>query len=66
VLTTGNAPFCGDYTGFPGNDLCRDCSQDSDCQEEFGPGAACVVYAGLCGETCPDTGTACVPACNNA
>jgi hypothetical protein len=65
TLTTGNAPFCGDYTGFPGDALCRDCRQDTDCEAEFGPGAACVIYSGLCAEICPDTGTACVPACKN-
>jgi hypothetical protein len=65
TLTTGNAPFCGDYAGFPGETLCRDCSQDTDCEAEFGPGAACVIYSRLCAEICPDTGTACVPACKN-
>jgi hypothetical protein len=62
VLTTGNAPFCGDFTG-GGDQLCRDCNQDTDCEEEFGAGAACVVFGGVCGELCPDTGRACVPAC---
>ncbi len=66
VQTTGNAPFCGDYTGSPGEMLCRDCSQDTDCEAEFGPGAACVVYSGLCADMCLDTGTACVPACADA
>lgn len=65
TLTTGNAPFCGDYAGFPGDQLCRDCRRDEDCQEEFGPGAACVVYSRLCNDICPDTGRACVPACND-
>jgi hypothetical protein len=65
VVTTGNAPFCGDFTGLPGDELCRDCRRDADCQEEFGPGAACVVYSGVCGEICPETGRACVPACQD-
>lgn len=65
TLTTGNAPFCGDFTDFPGDTLCRDCRQDTDCEADFGPGAACVVYSRLCGDICPDTGTACVPACKN-
>ena len=63
ALTTGNAGFCGDYTAGL-NNLCRDCSTDMDCQQEFGPGAACVVLQGLCKDSCVDTGnTACLPAC---
>jgi hypothetical protein len=65
VLTTGNAGFCGDFTD-GANNLCRDCSEDTDCQEEFGPGAACVALGGICAAICPDTGTACVPACPDA
>jgi hypothetical protein len=62
VLTTGQAGFCGDFT--EGADkLCRDCRQDTDCQAEFGPGAACVTFGGICTEFCAGTGdTACVPA----
>jgi hypothetical protein len=60
--TTGNGGFCGDFTGGAVS-LCRECSRDTDCQDEFGPGAACVVLQGVC-TSCPDTGrTACVPAC---
>lgn len=67
VLTTGDAGFCGDFSENSGSDLCRKCSQDTDCQEEFGPGAACVVFGGVCESYCPQTGgTACVPACNDA
>jgi hypothetical protein len=66
VRTTGNATFCGD-TGGTGDgpaSLCRVCHQDTDCQDEFGPGAACVVYEGLCSDYCAETGyTACVPPC---
>jgi hypothetical protein len=63
VLTTGSAGFCGDFTaGAP--ELCRDCTTDTDCQEEFGPGAACVLLGGICSSFCPATGrTACVPPC---
>jgi hypothetical protein len=63
VVTTGNAPFCGDFTG-GAEPLCRDCSRDTDCEAEFGAGAACVVMAGICGEFCEETGgTACLPIC---
>jgi hypothetical protein len=63
LTTTGNAPFCGEFApGVPGQTFCSDCSHDTDCEAEFGPGAACVVYSGVCADFCP-TGTACVPAC---
>jgi hypothetical protein len=66
--STGNGDFCGDFSaGFDngnGRHFCRVCSKDTDCQEEFGFGAACVVYDGDCGVVCPDTGgTACMPPC---
>ena len=58
-LTTGKAAFCGYHQ--LGSWECRRCSRDTQCQEEFGPGAACIVLAGICAETCPDTGgTACM------
>ena len=61
VLTTGNAPFCGDFSS---PTACRDCSKDTDCEEEFGAGAACVVNRGICEGNCAETGgTACVPPC---
>jgi hypothetical protein len=63
VLTTGNAGFCGDLSA-GGDQLCRNCSKDSDCEQEFGTGAACVVFDGVCESFCPDTRTACVPACD--
>jgi hypothetical protein len=50
--TTGKAAFCG------GNGGCAECRKDTDCEGEFGPGAACTV----CDELCPETGTACVAA----
>ena len=63
VATTGNAHFCGNVSMPPANH-CRVCSKDSQCEVEFGPGAACVVFAGLCAPLCPATGgTGCVPAC---
>jgi hypothetical protein len=68
LRTTGNAPFCG-ATGDIGELelFCRDCRQDTDCHEEFGPDAACAIFDGICGGSCPDTGgTACVPACPDA
>lgn len=65
LLTTGNAGFCGEFApGVPGASFCQDCRQDTDCEAEFGPGAACVVYSGVCADFCP-TGTACVPPCND-
>jgi hypothetical protein len=61
--TTGNAGFCGDVSSGLLN-LCRDCSQDTDCEEEFGLGAACVALGGICESVCSDTGgTVCMPAC---
>lgn len=65
-LTTGKAAFCANLGGVGINDFCRDCARDEDCQEEFGPGAACIdVRGGICGDqgACADTGgTACVAA----
>lgn len=59
LLTTGNGGFCGG----PGS-VCTVCSRDADCEEEFGAGAACVVFGGICELNCPETGgTACVPTC---
>ena len=65
VLTTGNAGFCGDSSGFSDfPSICRDCSKDADCQAEFGPGTACVVLGGVCTGYCAATGRkACLPAC---
>lgn len=50
--TTGNAAFCAGKGG------CAECRKDTDCEGEFGPGAACVV----CTDRCPETGTACAAA----
>jgi hypothetical protein len=64
LRTTGNATFCGDAgNGVDLSTLCRDCRQDTDCEAEFGPGAACVIFDGICSDVCPDPGTACVSAC---
>jgi hypothetical protein len=65
TMTTGNAPFCGDFTTTSGvEELCRVCSEDTDCQAELGPGAACVLLADACTAICAATGrTACVPPC---
>lgn len=52
--TTGNASFCG----FGGRAACVACTQDPDCETDFGPGAACVV----CSECQAITGTLCVAA----
>jgi hypothetical protein len=69
LRTTGKATFCG-ATGDVGDMdlLCRDCRRDTDCQGEFGPGAACVDFgAGICSSLCPSTGgNACVPPCPDA
>ena len=63
VLTTGNAGFCGQFTaGTDGH--CRFCSKDTDCQAEFGAGAACVFLGRACTAICAATGgTACAPPC---
>jgi len=62
TLTTGNAGFCADFT-LGAAQLCRTCSRDTDCQAEFGPRVACVVFTGICSTYCPATGgTACMPA----
>jgi hypothetical protein len=54
--TTGDAPFCGRFA------VCRSCSRDKECEEDFGPGAACVVHDCVCGVT---GGTGCVVKCND-
>jgi len=62
LLTTGNAGFCADLTHI--DESCRLCSADSDCQAEFGAGAACVVLGGACTPVCGATGrTACLRPC---
>jgi hypothetical protein len=62
TLTTGNAAFCGDITGGT-TTHCRVCRKDTDCQAEFGAGAACVVLGGGCSPLCGITGrTACLAA----
>ena len=67
TLTTGNAGFCGSFTGngTGGINECRVCSKDTDCQAEFGAGAACLVMGGAgCTAFCAATGrTACAPPC---
>jgi hypothetical protein len=63
VSTTGDANFCGNFT-IPPTSLCRVCRKDTDCEAEFGQGAACIVLGGVCSPFCPTTsGTACAPAC---
>jgi hypothetical protein len=65
AVTTGNAGFCADLTDVSDPiDLCRFCSTDTECEEEFGPGAACVVLRGFCSAACAATGrTACMRPC---
>jgi hypothetical protein len=46
LVTTGNAPSCGQGT-------CVACSKDADCVPLFGPQAACIV----CAACIPDVGT---------
>lgn len=66
ALTTGNAGFCGDFTGGL-NRYCWNCSRDTDCEKNFGVGAACILLTGLCEGSCAETGdTACVPPCATA
>jgi hypothetical protein len=62
-LTTGNAAFCAAIDPVEGaRPNCRSCAKDTDCQGEFGPGAACVVLGGVCTPLCLATGrTACLP-----
>jgi hypothetical protein len=64
MRTTGNAGFCGRSSSVGAAD-CRVCAKDTECQAEFGPGAACVVLDGdVCGVICPTTGqTACMIPC---
>jgi hypothetical protein len=63
LITTGNAGFCGDFSdGLESQ--CRNCVRDTDCQEEFGPGAACVFLGSVCSVICADTGRrACARPC---
>jgi hypothetical protein len=62
TLTSGNAGFC---IGAPAQ--CRVCRKDTDCEAEFGPGAACIVLGGMCAASCLETGgTACATPCANA
>jgi hypothetical protein len=61
--TTGHAGFCGRFSSI-GTPDCRVCTRDTDCQAEFGLGAACIVLGGACAEICPTTGqTACMIPC---
>lgn len=61
AATTGKAAFCADISAGT-TTHCRVCSKDTDCQGEFGAGAACVVLGGACTPLCIATGrTACIP-----
>lgn len=51
LRTTGKASFCGLDDGGG----CVDCARDTDCEPQFGPGAACVV----CDDCQATGGTAC-------
>jgi hypothetical protein len=63
TLTTGNAGFCAAFSGGPAGH-CRVCREDTDCEPEFGVGAACLVMGGACTPLCVATGrTACAPPC---
>lgn len=62
TVTTGNAAFCADVSAGTATH-CRVCRRDTDCQSEFGAGAACVLLGGGCTPLCVATGrTACLPA----
>jgi hypothetical protein len=64
TLTTGNAGFCAAFSGGPAGH-CRVCRKDTDCEPEFGEGAACLVLGGICTSLCLATGrTACAPPCS--
>jgi hypothetical protein len=56
--TTGKAAFCGNVNTCD----CGTCHKDSDCEAQFGPGAACVVCSGDCAGVNGSQGTACVSA----
>jgi hypothetical protein len=59
--TTGNAAFCASAQ-VDINNYCRFCAKDTDCVAEYGPGAACVLFDGICAGFCGVTGlTACMP-----
>jgi hypothetical protein len=61
--TTGNAAFCAAFSGGSAGH-CRVCKKDTDCEPEFGEGAACLVLGGICTTLCLATGrTACAPPC---
>jgi hypothetical protein len=63
TLTTGNAGVCAAFSGGTAGH-CRVCRKDTDCEPEFGPGAACLVMGGACTPLCLATGrTACAPPC---
>jgi hypothetical protein len=63
TLTTGNAGFCAAFSGGTSGH-CRVCRKDTDCEPEFGAGAACLVMGGACTPLCIATGrTACAPPC---
>jgi hypothetical protein len=56
--STGKAGFYGN----PGTCRCAPCQKDTDCQFDFGPGAACVICTGDCAGVNRSQGTAGVPA----
>ena len=61
LRTTGNAAFCASAV-LDIKKYCRVCAKDTDCEVEYGPGAACVVLDGICSGFCGVTGlTACLP-----
>jgi hypothetical protein len=63
VVTTGKGAFCGDFSDPPLGELCLSCRRDRDCEDEFGPGSACIVFHGDCPAFCTTTdGTTCVRA----
>jgi hypothetical protein len=64
MLTTGNAGFCADFTNLAPATFCRFCNTETDCEAEFGPGAARVVHGETCTLNCAATGrTACMRPC---
>jgi len=55
--TTGKAGVCARDAFCD----CAPCRKDTDCEAQFGPGAACVVCSGDCNGVNGSKGTACVP-----
>ncbi len=55
--TTGKTPFCAEnFTG-----VCGQCTRDKECQETYGPGAACITGGPACPCTDRTKGSCAIP-----